>query len=266
MHPAVYILGTRIDVLTLGEAASDIVEWARLGESKYVCVANVYNVMLARAEPRFQSITNHASLVTCDGMPIRWIQRSRGFRQAERVYGPDLMLLVAERCSSDGIPVALYGGTESAISALEAHLVQRFPAIRIAFRLSPPFQSFDHSPQPQTATELANSGARVVFVGLGTPKQDHWMAANSPGFPGVMIGVGAAFDFLSGAKRQAPRWMMDTGLEWLFRLLTEPRRLWRRYFYSVPPFILLLLLEVCGIEKILRRFRRPANHSLPGAS
>lgn len=248
------------------QAVKGIMDSARRGTPGYVCLANVYNVMLARRHPRYRDALNAAGMVACDGMPIRWIQKFRGHSLAQRIYGPDLMLRLAERCASQGTPIALFGGTSEALATLRSRLVQQFPSLRILYSVSPPFRDFETAPSDATVADLAASGARILFVGLGTPKQDFWMAANSARFPGVMIGVGAAFDFISGSKPQAPRWMMGLGLEWLFRLLSEPRRLWRRYLFSVPHFAALVLVEFSGLNKLIAKVRNAPKRGLSGES
>jgi N-acetylglucosaminyldiphosphoundecaprenol N-acetyl-beta-D-mannosaminyltransferase len=160
------------------------------------------------------------------------------------VYGPDLTPLVCAAAADAGIPVGFLGGTPDVLDALGATMRQRFPQLEVAYRWSPPFRPLNQQEEDRVAQDVAGSGARIVFVGLGTPKQELWMAKQRGRLPAVMVGVGAAFDFLVGAKSQAPRWMQDLGLEWLFRLSHEPRRLWKRYLLGNPRFAILFLAQL----------------------
>ena len=247
------ILGTRVDATDYGEAAERICRWAGRGESRYVCAANVHMVMEGRDDPAFRAVVNGADLVTADGMPLAWALRLLGVRGARRVYGPDLMLAVCARAEAEGIPVGLHGGSPEALAALEAELARRFPRLRVAHRASPPFRSLSPREKEAARGEIAGSGARILFVGLGCPRQERWMADERGHVPAVMLGVGAAFDFLSGRKRQAPPLLQKAGLEWAFRLATEPRRLWRRYLLHNPRFAVLMALQLARAAR-----RRPA--------
>jgi N-acetylglucosaminyldiphosphoundecaprenol N-acetyl-beta-D-mannosaminyltransferase len=238
------ILGTRVDATSYDDAAARILEWARAGQSRYVCVATVNNIIEARDRRDFMHVMNEADLVTPDGMPLVWGLRLLGIKGASRVYGPDLTPVVCNRAAESGVPVGFLGGTPESLEALERNVLQRFPKLQIAYRWSPPFRPLTEEENEQVTQEVARSGARVLFVGLGTPKQELWMAGNRGRVPAVMLGVGAAFDFLAGAKRQAPRWMQDVGLEWLFRLVQEPRRLWKRYLYRNPRFVVVFSAQV----------------------
>ena len=225
-----------------------ICEWAREGLSKYVCVAPVSSVMEAHDSADFLRIMNEAALVTPDGMPLVWSLRLLGCRDATRVYGPDLTLKVIEMAAFQGLPVGLYGGSEATLGRLLKVIGARFPNLHVAWACSPPFREITAEEEKATIEEIVKSGARILFIGLGSPKQERWMAAHRGRVQAVMLGVGAAFDFLAGAKPQAPRWMMGIGLEWLFRLATEPRRLWKRYLKQNPRFIVLFALQLLGVK------------------
>jgi N-acetylglucosaminyldiphosphoundecaprenol N-acetyl-beta-D-mannosaminyltransferase len=233
------ILGTRVDATSYGHAAREILRWARRGESRYVCVATVNNVIEAHDDPDYRAIMEAADLVTPDGMPLVWGLRLLGVATATRVYGPDLTPVVCQLAAAVGVPVGFYGGGQDVLEELTARLRQRLPALKIAYRASPPFRPVTPEEERRTVEDLERSGARILFVGLGTPKQERWMAAHKHKVHAVMLGVGAAFDFLAGTKRQAPRLMQRLGLEWLYRLLHEPRRLWRRYLKQNPRFVAL---------------------------
>jgi N-acetylglucosaminyldiphosphoundecaprenol N-acetyl-beta-D-mannosaminyltransferase len=237
MLPSRNILGVRIDATNYPDATRRILDWARARESRYVCCATVNNIITSRDSADYAAVMAQADLVTSDGMPLVWTLRALGLRQATRVYGPDLTPLVMEAAAQERIPVALYGGTPQVLARLQ----QRFD---IAYAEAPPFRPATLDEDQQTIQRIVDSGARIVFVGLGSPKQDRWMHAHRGRVPAVMLGVGAAFDFLAGVKPQAPRWMQDGGLEWAFRLATEPRRLWSRYLKQNPRFAVLALTQI----------------------
>lgn len=246
-----YILGTLIDATNYEDATHKIITWAVAGETRYVCVANVHMVMEGFNDPEFMNIINSADLVTPDGMPLVWGLRQLGIEEAKRVYGPNLTLAVCEAAANTGIPVALYGGTDESLIAFTALLHDRFPAIRIVCRISPPFRPLSADEDDAYTHQIVSSGARILFVGIGCPKQERWMAQHQSKIPAVMLGVGAAFDFYSGRIKQAPDFMQRTGFEWLFRLCTEPRRLWKRYLKHNPRFVFFF-----GIQLAKAKLRR----------
>jgi N-acetylglucosaminyldiphosphoundecaprenol N-acetyl-beta-D-mannosaminyltransferase len=224
--------------------ANVIGSWAELKLSRYVCVACVNNVMESHDSAEFRSVMNTADLVTPDGMPVVWALRLLGQEHASRVYGPDLTPILLEMAQTRGIDVGFYGGSPAVLEKLLGVVSGRFPALKVAYAWSPPFRPLTPEEDESVTAAINSSGARILFVGLNTPKQDYWMAAHRPAVRATMVGIGAAFDFLSGAKRQAPRWMMGSGLEWLFRLATEPRRLWKRYLKHNPRFVVLFALQL----------------------
>lgn len=244
--PGRVLVGVRIDTTSHADAAERVLRWARARESRYVCAATVHMVMEAHDDPAFRAVVNGADLVTPDGMPLLWGVRLLGEAAATRVRGTDLMSAVCSRAGLEGVPIGLYGSTPQVLDRLAAALPARFPGLGIAYRLSPPFRPVRPEEDDEIVRAVNASGARVLFVGLGCPKQERWMAAHRGRVLAPMVGVGAAFDFLAGVKREAPRWMQDAGLEWSFRLLSEPRRLWRRYAYHNPRFVALLAAQLCG--------------------
>jgi N-acetylglucosaminyldiphosphoundecaprenol N-acetyl-beta-D-mannosaminyltransferase len=237
------ILRTRVDATSYRHATGQVLDWAAAGESRYVCVATVNNLIEGCDDPGYNALMEAADLVTPDGMPLVWGLRLLGVPDASRVYGPDLTPLVCEEAARRGVPVGFYGGQDDVLDDLAASLTTRYPGLRIAYRWSPPFRPLTAEEEARVADDLVRSGTRVLFVGLGTPKQERWMADHK-GLPMVMLGVGAAFDFLSGRKRQAPRALQGLGLEWLYRLAHEPRRLWRRYLYRNPRFVALFAAQL----------------------
>ena len=238
------ILGMRVDATSCHDAARRILAWAGRGESRYVCAASVNNVMEAYDADEFRSIMNEADLVTPDGMPLVWGLRALGVGYAKRVYGPDLTPAVLAGAERGRLPVGFYGGSEENLRRLLEVLRNRFPGLRTVYSFAPPFRPVTAAEDDRIAGEIRASGCRLLFVGLSTPKQERWMAAHRGRIGAVMLGVGAAFDFLAGVKRQAPPWLRETGLEWLFRLATEPRRLWRRYLKHNPRFAALFVCEL----------------------
>jgi N-acetylglucosaminyldiphosphoundecaprenol N-acetyl-beta-D-mannosaminyltransferase len=242
--PAVTVLGVAVHTLTYESAADLVCSWAQESESRYVCASNVHMLMEAHDDPSFLAVLTEADLVTADGVPVVWVQRGSGHREASRVYGPDLMLRVCERAAAAQIPIGLFGGTTTTLERLTERLHVKIPDLDIAISLSPPFRPLTMAEDQDVIRLIHASGARILFVGLGCPKQERWMARHRPSISAVMIGVGAAFDFIAETKPQAPRWMQTCGLEWTFRIATEPRRLWWRYLYHNPRFILLCATRV----------------------
>jgi N-acetylglucosaminyldiphosphoundecaprenol N-acetyl-beta-D-mannosaminyltransferase len=241
------ILGMRVDATSYADATERVLAWARRNESRYVCVATAHMVMEAYDSAEFRRVVNGADLVTPDGMPLVWGLRRLGIAHATRVYGPDLLPCLLARAAEHRVPVGFYGGTPDAVGGLIDFAVRRFPGLEVAFVKSPPFRALSPREEREDLELINRSGARIVFVGLGCPKQERWMAARVGEVQAVMVGVGAAFDFLTGLKPQAPRWMQRSGLEWLFRLCSEPQRLWRRYLHHGPRFVGLFALQLLGM-------------------
>ncbi len=231
------ILSTRVDATTYSDATQRITGWAEAGESRYVCITNVHGVIEAHTHPGLRPVWNESDLNTPDGKPLVWGLRALGISDAERVYGPDLTLHVCRAAAEEGIPIGLYGGTPETLDDFSSFLGRQFPGIDVACEISPPFRPLTDEEDEEYVRQITNSGARILLVGIGCPKQEKWMAAHKDRLQTVMIGVGAAFDFHAGHVPQAPNWMQKGGMEWLFRLCSEPRRLWSRYSRIVPRFI-----------------------------
>jgi N-acetylglucosaminyldiphosphoundecaprenol N-acetyl-beta-D-mannosaminyltransferase len=226
--------------------------WAG-ADSRFLCFVCVNSLVLAHDSPDFRRAINEADLVVPDGMGVVWALRLLGCRQAQRVYGPDTTLAVLDAAARERIPVGFYGGAPATLARLVDVVRARFAGIEIAYACSPPFRPLTPQEDEQVVEAINASGARILFVGLGTPKQELWMAAHRGRVRAVMLGVGAAFDFIAGTKPQAPRWMMRIGLEWFFRLCTEPRRLWRRYLINNPRFLVLLAGELLRARRTASR-------------
>jgi N-acetylglucosaminyldiphosphoundecaprenol N-acetyl-beta-D-mannosaminyltransferase len=232
------ILNAKIDALTWSDALSRLIIWGGARESRYVCICNVHSVVTTTLDAEFMDVVNTADMATPDGAPVAWALRKLGFPAQERISGPDLMwryLAVAERLDHS---VFFYGSTPETLAKLEAAVRSHFPALKIAGRHSPPFRDATPDEDAAEVEMINNSGANVVFVGLGCPKQEKWMAAHKGRIRAVTVGVGAAFDYHSGVVKRAPLWWQKNGLEWLYRLMSEPRRLFKRYFVTNSLFVL----------------------------
>jgi len=236
----------RAEILGVPLAVSDyeqVMDWmdavVACGARGYLTAAAVNLVMSAREEPATMAAVLGATLAVPDGMPLVWALRALGHARATRVYGPDLMLGFCARAAASGTPMYLYGGRdEGALELLTARLRERFPGLRIAGGFSPPFRELTQAEEQRVVADIDASGAQVVWVGTGQPKQERWMHRMRPELQApLLVGVGAAFDFHAGLVPQAPRWMQRAGLEWSYRLAREPRRLWRRYARYNPAFV-----------------------------
>jgi len=232
------VLGTPIDVLGWQEAVDRISGWAAGAESRCVCICNVHSVVTASRAPDFADVLAGADMATPDGAPVAWMLRRLGHAEQRRIDGPQLMLRLCEHAAAQGLAVALVGGTADTLARLQQRLRGRWPALRVTLTESPPFRPLAPAEEAALTARLVASGARLVFVGLGCPKQEFWMASQRGRVPAVMVGVGAAFDFHAGTVARAPAWMRENGFEWLHRLASEPRRLWRRYLVTNTLFVL----------------------------
>jgi N-acetylglucosaminyldiphosphoundecaprenol N-acetyl-beta-D-mannosaminyltransferase len=244
------ILGVRVSSIDMQRALAIIDEWIGQKVSRYICLTSVFNVMLSYDDPHFRLVHNSAGLVAPDGMPMVWISRLRGRTDIDRVYGPDLMLALCAHSRSRGYRHFFYGGSPGVAELLVHRLGERFPGLQTVGTYSPPFRPLTEHEDECIVEMINRAEPDVVWVGLGCPKQELWMYEHVDRVRGVLIGVGAAFDFHAGTKRQAPRWVQRSGLEMVFRVLTEPRRLWRRFLWNHPRFVLLVLLEYLGLVKV----------------
>ena len=236
----VNVLGIGISVLDQDRAREFLFEAVRKGRRGYVTITGVHGVSEAQKDPELREIFHRALLVTPDGMPMVWMGRLQGQRSIRRVYGPDLMLNLCEHSVAEGLSHFLYGGVPGVAEELKRQLEMRFPGLKIVGTYTPPFRRLNDLELRDLRQRVRETRPDFFWVGLSTPKQEHFMAQHMSIFPEakVFIGVGAAFDLLTGRIRQAPRWMQRSGLEWLFRLLQEPKRLWRRYLVNNPLFVI----------------------------
>ena len=246
----VNVIGTGVHAVDMERAVAMIEGWIERRERHYVCVRDVHGVVRNAQDERLRAIHNGAGLVTPDGMPLVWLCRVAGHARVGRVYGPDLMLAACERLMRRSARHFFYGGAPGVADVLAQKLQSRFPGLIVAGVHSPPFAAPNEDDDRRTASMLDAAAPDIVWVGLGTPKQELWMARLRPLVEApVLIGVGAAFDFHAGFKPQAPGWMRRRGLEWLFRLATEPRRLGPRYAVAIPTFLALLAAQKSGLRR-----------------
>ena len=231
------VLGAQIDALSWEAALERLLSWAHARESRYVTICNVHVVVSASRDAAYREVINGSDMATPDGAPVAWMLRRQGFAGQTRISGPDLMWVLCERAASENLPIYCYGSTDATLALLEARLRVAFRGLQNTME-SPPFRVLTAEEDAAAVERINASGAGIVFVGLGCPKQERWMADHRGGVNAVMIGVGAAFDFHAGTVQRAPGWMRDNGLEWLHRLASEPGRLWKRYLVTNTLFIL----------------------------
>ena len=243
MLEATRVIGVPMTVGNLTEVARAIVDFAVEGSGGYVCVPAVHMVVTARRNAGLMSVMQGARLVASDGMPIVWALRRQGFDYAERVAGPDLIWPLCELAAKEGLPVFFLGGSEKTLQALNNVIATQFPTLKVAGSFSPPMLPQKPVVDTALAERINSSGARIVFVGLGCPKQEFWMEAYTEQLSAILIGVGAAFDFTAGILPRAPLWMQKRGLEWLHRLVAEPRRLFKRDLVTNTLFCWYLAVE-----------------------
>jgi exopolysaccharide biosynthesis WecB/TagA/CpsF family protein len=250
------VLGVRVAATDYDHVCTAIRDSAHAGQSLTVTALAVHGVMTGALDAEHRRRLNALDLVVPDGQPVRWALNLL-FKAGlpERVYGPELTLRVCRMAAAEGFPVAFYGSRPEVLADLQARLQQRIPGLRIAAMIPSRFRRVDRAEQGMIAASLAESGAQIVFVGLGCPRQESWLYEHRELLRMPMLAVGAAFDFHAGRLPQAPPAMQRRGLEWLFRLGSEPRRLWRRYLLLNPLYITMLLLQVLG----LRRSAPPAS-------
>ena len=233
-----HVLGAFIDALGWDEVLQIIRRWAAAGQSRYVCCCNAHSLVTTQRDATVREVIGRADLAVPDGTPVAWMMRRSGFARQARISGPDLMWKYCAVAEAEGSAIFLYGNTAATLEALRRRLQSAFPRLVVAGMIAPPFRQLQPEEDLDVVIRINRSGAAVVFVSLGCPKQELWMAAHRQRISAVMIGVGAAFDFHAGSVKRAPVWMQHCGLEWLHRLCTEPRRLWRRYLATNSQFIL----------------------------
>jgi N-acetylglucosaminyldiphosphoundecaprenol N-acetyl-beta-D-mannosaminyltransferase len=243
------ILGVGVSAINMAQALERMDGWVRDRSPHYVCVTPAHAVMDVYRDKALRQIYNQSGLTTPDGMAIVWLMKWYGHSHVERVYGPDLLQAVCAQSAKSGYRHYFYGAGTGVAQMLSKKLQARFPGLQVVGEESPPFRPLTPEEDIEVVARIRNARPDFVWVGIGSPRQEHWMSDHllSLDVP-VLVGIGAAFDFISGNKPQAPRWMQRSGLEWLFRLLSEPRRLWRRYI-QYPKFVVLAVLQRVGVLK-----------------
>lgn len=234
------VLGVDVSAITQDDAVAQIERWIARRQQNYVCITGAHGVIASRDDPNLRRILNAAGLATPDGMPLVWMSHALGNKHTRRVYGPDLMRALSEVSARRGYRQFYYGGADKVAERLATTLARSYPGLQVAGHFCPPFRALTPVEDEAVVDTINAAKPDIVWVGLSTPKQEYWMASHMGRIEApIMIGVGAAFDFLAGLKPQAPAWMQRSGLEWSYRLATEPRRLWRRYLSIVPRFLVL---------------------------
>lgn len=243
------VVSLRPDVVTHESAIKYIAQLVEAGRGGYVCFSTVHMVMESYDNPEYGAKVNGADLIVTDGMPLVWMQKLQGARGASRVRANDLMILLCEYAAAHDLSVGFYGGRQEVIDAIKARAERELPALEIAYAFSPPFRPLTDAEDAAITAEINGRKPDLLFMGLGCPKQENWMAAHKDKLSAVMLGVGASFDFYAGNVKESPAWLGKLGLEWLFRLTQEPKRLWRRYLVLNPRFIWQAVLQLLKIKR-----------------
>lgn len=248
-NPVHHLIGSPVSSLSFNEQIDLIVQWGKERLSKVVCVANVHMLIEATKKPDFAKILHRADLVTPDGMPLVWMLKLMGSERSQRVAGLDLMKAACEQAENLGVSVFFLGSTDEVLEKIGVQLEKDFPNLRVAGMESPPFRKLTDAEDSALVKTINSSGAGIVFVSLGCPKQEKWMAEHAGRVRAVMVGIGAVFPLYAGLLTRAPRFIRASGLEWLYRLLQEPKRLWKRYFETIPPFIWLAFKQLLTLRQ-----------------
>ena len=241
----VTILGVPIDTLDISSVVQIIGDWIKGKENHYVCVCDVHSVICAQDDELHMHALCSADLALPDGIGLVWVGQLRGYTQMRRVCGADLLRAVCASSVDQGWRHYFLGGEPGVSQLLATKMAERYPGLAIVGTDSPPFRPPSANERQQTEERIHEAKPDIIWVGLGCPKQERWMLSHC-GEAAVLIGIGAAFDFESGRIKRAPVWMQVSGLEWAYHLISEPRRLWRRYFYCIPRFIAGSLIELIG--------------------
>jgi N-acetylglucosaminyldiphosphoundecaprenol N-acetyl-beta-D-mannosaminyltransferase len=244
LMPTARVLDFPITALKFDDQIQTILGWAIARESKTVCVANVHMIMEAHWNPEFASILKNADLVTPDGMPLVWMMRRMGARYQDRVAGLDILQSSCELAQKLNVSVFFMGSQAEILSGMRKRLEREFPRLRIAAMEPLPFRPLTETEDEALIERINSSGAGLVFVSLGCPKQENWIANHKHKIHSVMIGLGGAFPVYAGLQKRAPRIVRDLGMEWLYRFIQEPRRLWGRYATTIPAFMWLALKQL----------------------
>jgi N-acetylglucosaminyldiphosphoundecaprenol N-acetyl-beta-D-mannosaminyltransferase len=259
------VLGVGVCAVQIPEVVDQMNLWSRMRDRcRYIAVTGMHGIAEAQNDPQFKHILNSADLVVADGMPLVWLGRLRGLPLRRRVYGPELMATFCAQSIARRQRHFLYGGDTGVADRLADALLRRFPGIEIAGTCSPPFRPLTKEEDEKHISLINASHADVVWVSLSEVKQDRWMFEHRDRLNvSVLVGIGAAFDFHAGIKSQAPVWMRESGFEWLYRLVQEPKRLWRRYLIHGSQFVWKVALEEIGIRRSKWRTMKPRRSDGP---
>lgn len=246
--PTQSVIGFPVSSLSFDEQTRTIIRWAQAGLSKFVCVSNVHMLMEGRWQKEFAQVLLGADLLTPDGMPLVWMTSWMKRRTQDRVAGMELMMALCEQAQAADISLFLLGSEPEILSTIQQQLSQDFPKLQVVGTLSPPFRPLSIEENAAIAHKVNASKAGLVFVSLGCPKQEIWMHEHRGQVNAVMVGLGGAFSVYAGIKQWAPEWVRNLGLEWLYRLMQEPGRLWKRYATTIPPFLWLAFKQIVKVR------------------
>lgn len=238
------VLNTFIDAMNWSDVITTLLSWGASRQPRAVCLCNVHSAVTALDNTDLADALKASDMVLPDGEPIAWVLRYKGFKRQTRIAGPDLMFKLCEALQYSSAGVFLFGSSEEILRHLQQNLEKQFPGLVIKGALSPSYGDWTQEQESHYIDSINRSGAEIIFVGLGCPRQELWIAKHSRDIPGVLLGVGAAFDFHAGAIQRAPEFMRRIGLEWLHRLILEPRRLWRRYLITNSCFLRLTVRDL----------------------
>lgn len=238
------IINMSVDLVTRDSLENVLISMIEKGSASYVCLSNVHMCIECFDSDLFRKVVNQADLTLADGRPIYWAQKILGYENVEHIRGLDFVDTLLRFASEKRLNVGLYGGSsDKVLESVVGRIKSDFPEVNVVFSYSPPFRPLTQGEDTYVCQEILSSNVDILFVGIGCPKQEFWMADHVDKVNCLMVGVGAVFDFLSGEKKHAPKWMQNSGLEWLFRLAIEPKRLWKRYLLTNPRFIYYFILQ-----------------------
>jgi N-acetylglucosaminyldiphosphoundecaprenol N-acetyl-beta-D-mannosaminyltransferase len=251
-----FVLGVRLNPMTKADAVMNLVKYAENANYGYVCFAEAHMIMQARRDVAFRRIVNGSLMTTTDGTPVRWLIQLLGNRKAETVDGPGITPLMLLACAEHGLRVGFYGSAQATLDQMVRRIRGRYPTLEIAYSFSPPFRPLTPQEDEAVVADILRSGVQILFVSLGCPKQERWMAEHSDRLSCILLGVGAVFDFLGGRRKMAPPVVQRAGLTWLYRSIQEPRRMSKRVLYHLPQFLMLASHQLL-MQKLARLPFRP---------
>lgn len=250
--PVENVIGVPVSALSLKKQIDKMIEWAKARKSRSVCIANVHMLIEAHRNPQFEQVLREADLVAPDGMPLVWMLKLLGVRGQDRVAGLDVLAGLCEASSQEGVSIYFVGSQQEILDRMRVRLEQEYPKLKIAGMEPLPFRPLTSSEDEKLMEKLEQSGAGIVLISLGCPKQERWMAEHKGKVKGVMVGLGGAFPVYAGILKRAPVIVRVSGFEWLYRLIQEPQRLWRRYSSTIPVFMWLAFKQLLTMPKNLR--------------